>query len=365
MNETQIAGNGGSHVRLAHVTKKFGDLVAVGNFSLEVSTGEFITLLGPSGSGKTTTLNMLSGFLDPTEGEIYIDDAPMAFKPPYKRDIGMVFQNYALFPHMTVFDNIAFPLKIRKLPKTEITQKVKDSLALVQLAGHEERYPKQLSGGQQQRIALARAVVFNPSVLLMDEPLGALDKKLRERMQLEIKHIQRSIDITVIYVTHDQSEALAMSDRIVVMDHGRKQQIGAAEDLYERPANRFVADFIGEANLLAGRVDTMEDGIATVISDKGVQIQIPASRTLSAGQSVELVIRPERIYFVEEERSGINVQAGVVQEAIYLGEVVRYVVTLNEGERLVLKQPNLLRTRRYSAGDQVCIGWQVEDISMV
>jgi spermidine/putrescine ABC transporter ATP-binding subunit len=365
MNEAQTAGNEAAYVILDHLVKNFDDLVAVDDFSLEISKGEFVTFLGPSGSGKTTTLNMMAGFLDPTAGEIYLAGETLTSKPPHKRDIGMVFQNYAIFPHMTVFDNIAFPLKIRKLPSGEIAQKVKDSLDLVKLPGYEDRYPDQLSGGQQQRIALARAVVFSPSILLMDEPLGALDKKLREHMQLEIKHIQQNIGITVIYVTHDQSEALTMSDRIVVMDYGKIQQIGTAEDLYERPVNRFVADFIGETNLLEGRVDTINNGVVTVITDKGVQAQVHTPRAFSPGQSVDMAIRPERIFFVEDERPGINVQAGVVKERIYIGEIVKYVVVTSEGEELNLKVPNQLSTRMYQAGDQVCIGWQIDDVRLV
>ena len=365
MSEAQVPADNSCHVKLDHLMKKFDNLVAVDDFSLEISRGEFITFLGPSGSGKTTTLNMVAGFLEPTEGEIYVDGEPMAYKPPHKRDVGMVFQNYALFPHMTVFDNIAFPLKIRRLPKSEIVQKVKDALALVRLPGHEDRYPHQLSGGQQQRIALARAVVFEPSVLLMDEPLGSLDKKLREYMQLEVKHIQQNIGITVIYVTHDQSEALTMSERIVVMDYGKVQQVGVPEDLYERPANRFVADFIGETNLLQASVQTVDGETATLVTEKGVQMRIPASSGLSPGETVHLALRPERIFFVDEERPGINIQVGVVEETIYLGELIRYIVMLGEGERLQLKQPNRLGIRRYRTGDQVRVGWKIEDIRVV
>ncbi|MBM4430351.1 MAG: ABC transporter ATP-binding protein [Chloroflexi bacterium] len=361
MSRAPVPADDSCHVKLDRLTKAFGDVVAVDEFSLDIARGEFVTLLGPSGSGKTTTLNMVAGFLEPTQGEIYIDGEPMAFKPPHKRGVGMVFQNYALFPHMTVFDNIAFPLKIRRVPKSEVVDKVKGALELVRLPGHEDRYPHQLSGGQQQRIALARAVVFNPSVLLMDEPLGALDKKLREYMQLEVKHIQESIGITVIYVTHDQSEALTMSERIVVMDHGVVQQVGVPEDLYERPANRFVADFIGETNLLQASVEAVSQAYATANTSKGVRLRIPAATDLSPGRKVYLALRPERIFFAEEEQSGINSQVGVVEETIYLGEVIRYVVVIGEGERLQLKQPNRLGVRRHRAGDQVRIGWKIDD----
>jgi len=361
MSESCAPSSGSCHVRLDRLTKRFGDVVAVDDFCLDIARGEFVTFLGPSGSGKTTTLNMVAGFLEPTAGEIFIDGEPMAYKPPHKRGVGMVFQNYALFPHMTVFDNIGFPLKIRKAPKSEIAQKVRNALELVRLPGHEDRYPHQLSGGQQQRIALARAVVFNPTVLLMDEPLGALDKKLREYMQLEVKHIQETIGITVIYVTHDQSEALTMSERIVVMDHGKPQQVGVPEDLYERPANRFVADFIGETNLLEASVKAVDGTYATAETDKGMRLRIPAAPGLAPGQQVHLAVRPERISFVDEERAGTHSQLGVVEETIYLGELIKYIVSIAGGERLQLKQPNCMGARKHRPGDQVRIGWTISD----
>jgi ABC-type Fe3+/spermidine/putrescine transport system ATPase subunit len=232
-------------VILENLTKIFGNVVAVEEIFLEVKRGEFITLLGPSGSGKTTILMMIAGFQIPTSGKIFIEEEMVIYQPPYKRNIGMVFQSYALFPHMTVFDNIAFPLRMRKVKEKEISKSVMRVLDLVELSEYGTRYPKQLSGGQQQRVALARAYVYNPPVLLMDEPLGALDKKLREQMQLEIKHFHESLGVTVIYVTHDQGEALTMSDRVAVMNKGRIEQVGSPTDLYERPSNKFVADFVG------------------------------------------------------------------------------------------------------------------------
>ncbi|HUP54329.1 MAG TPA: ATP-binding cassette domain-containing protein, partial [Methylomirabilota bacterium] len=242
------------------VRKLFGDFPAVDGIDLEVSRGEFITLLGPSGSGKTTTLRMIAGFVTQDEGSIEIAGQEMRRVPPYRRDVGMVFQNYALFPHMTAAQNVAFPLQMRNVPRSEQTDRVAEALELVKLASFGDRYPRQLSGGQQQRIALARAIVFRPRLLLMDEPLGALDKKLREGLQLEIMRISRQLEATVIYVTHDQEEALVMSDRIAIFDRGRIQQLGTGEDLYERPTSVFVADFVGESNMLRGRLERDADG---------------------------------------------------------------------------------------------------------
>jgi ABC-type Fe3+/spermidine/putrescine transport system ATPase subunit len=253
----------GAEVRLHELTKTFGSVVAVQDVSVTIDPGSFFTLLGPSGSGKTTTLMMVAGFAYPTRGEVFVDGAPVAGLPPQKRDLGMVFQSYAVFPHLTVFDNIAFPLQIRHVRRAEIRQRVGEALELVRLRGYDGRLPRQLSGGEQQRVALARALVFRPRVLLMDEPLGALDKKLRAHMQLELKHIQRHLHVTVIYVTHDQEEALTMSDRVAVMQRGRIEQVGPPAELYEAPASRFVADFLGESNFVDGVVTGASvDGLA-------------------------------------------------------------------------------------------------------
>ena len=237
-------------VRLEGVCKQFDNFIAVNDIDLEAEHGEFLTLLGPSGSGKTTTLRIISGLEFPTQGQVYVNGVSVSNQPAYKRDLGMVFQNYALFPHLTIFENIAFPLKMRKHSKTEVQKKVENALKTVKLKDLGYRYPKQLSGGQQQRIALARALVYEPSVLLMDEPLGALDKKLREEMQLEVKQIQEQFNITTIYVTHDQSEALTMSDRIALMNEGKIEQIGTPSEIYEKPSSKFVADFIGGIEFL-------------------------------------------------------------------------------------------------------------------
>ncbi len=247
--ETARKGPSGASVVLDHLDKRFGGIVAVDDLCLSIDPGEFITFLGPSGSGKTTTLMLIAGFEFPTAGEIFVDGAPIVRTPSYRRNIGMVFQNYALFPHMTVAENVGFPLKQRGVDRETIAKRVAEVMETVQLAGYQARYPRQLSGGQQQRIALARAIIFNPRVLLMDEPLSALDKQLREGLQLEIKRLHERLGITFIYVTHDQREALVMSDRIAVMNNGRIEQLGSPGNLYDRPANRFVATFVGEFEL--------------------------------------------------------------------------------------------------------------------
>src|SRR5262252_4273646 len=280
---------------LARLTKRYAATTAVDAIDLEVGRGEFLTLLGPSGSGKTTTLMMVAGFTPPSGGEILVDDRPITGMAPEHRNIGVVFQNYALFPHMKVFDNVAFPLKMRGRPPTEIRPQVGRSLDMVRLTGLADRLPRQLSGGQQQRVALARALVFDPGLLLMDEPLGALDRNLREQMKLELKRIHNDVGVTVLYVTHDQEEALTMSDRVALMNRGRIAQLGSAEDLYERPASRFVAEFIGESNLLDGRVEAA-DGAPVFVHDSGVRVRVaPGPFAPTAGERYTLMVRPEKI----------------------------------------------------------------------
>ena len=297
---------------LRDVTKKFGEVTAVDRVSLEVRKGEFLTLLGPSGSGKTTTLNMIAGFEVPTSGTILLKDRDITTVAPNHRGIGMVFQNYALFPHMTVFDNIAFPLKMRKVPKEEINKKVRYVLDMVQLPGFEKRYPYQLSGGQQQRIALARALVFEPEILLMDEPLGALDKKLRDHMKLEIKHLQQSLEITVIYVTHDQEEALTMSDRIAIMNYGKIMQLDTPMGLYESPANLFVADFIGESNFLEGKVVDVNSNEVCIETRQGIRVWAAKGSEVTKGQDASVAVRPEKISIFSDEESIL-----VITESIF------------------------------------------------
>jgi len=333
----------GVNIHLDNLVKKYGDVVAVDHITLDIQKGEFLTLLGPSGSGKTTTLMAIAGFIVPTEGKVFIEDEDITLKPPYKRDIGMVFQNYALFPHMSVFDNIAFPLKMRKVRKEKIHSLVKSALSLVKLPGYENRYPKQLSGGQQQRVALARAIVFEPSVLLLDEPLGALDKKLREDMQLELKQIHEKLGITFVYVTHDQGEALTMSDRIVVMDHGKIIQVGTPEELYEAPANAFIADFIGDS----------------------LRVVAPCPIGVRVGQSVNLSVRPEKILLNKGERIFDNSIEGKIEEIVYLGETIKYIVKIGEDTLLIVKQQNRQDIPIYKKNEMVRISWNIQDAVVV
>jgi spermidine/putrescine ABC transporter ATP-binding subunit len=305
---------------------------------------------------------MVAGFVIPTSGQILVNGEDIAFKPPHKRNIGMVFQNYALFPHMTVAENIAFPLKMRKWSRHDIERAVKEALQLVRLPGFEERYPRQLSGGQQQRVALARALVFRPPVLLMDEPLGALDKKLREEMQLEIKHIQESLNITTIYVTHDQEEALTMSDRIAVMRDGRIEQVGTPRELYEQPVSDFVANFIGESNLLAGRLER-HDSRSYLVTDDGWRIAVPDPEDIGPGQPITVALRPERIVIAEER--GDNRVEGVIEEVIYVGEATKFRIRVGNDRYLTVKQPSRLETMRWQRGDRVTLSWRREDAVVV
>lgn len=349
----------GARLQLIELTKIYGEVVAADRVTLDIAPGEFVTLLGPSGSGKTTTLMMVAGFVIPTSGQILVNGEDIAFRPPHKRNIGMVFQNYALFPHMTVAENIAFPLKMRKWRRDEIKRAVEEALQLVRLPGFEERYPRQLSGGQQQRVALARALVFRPPVLLMDEPLGALDKKLREEMQLEIKHIQESLNITTIYVTHDQEEALTMSDRIAVMRDGRIEQVGTPRDLYERPVNEFVANFIGESNLLEGHLQR-RDGRSFLVTDGDWWIALPSVDDVQAGARITASLRPERI--VVGETKGENTTEGVIEEVIYVGEATKFRVRVRGERYLTVKQPSRLETMRWQRGDRITLSWRAEDM---
>ncbi|UCE07027.1 MAG: ABC transporter ATP-binding protein [bacterium] len=308
---------------------------------------------------------MIAGFEMPNSGKIFIDNEMIVFKPPFKRNIGMVFQNYALFPHMTVFNNIAFPLKMRGMKKKEIAENVTRALELVKLLDYGDRYPMQLSGGQQQRIALARAIVYNPPVLLMDEPLGALDKKLREHMQLEIMQLHKSLGITVIYVTHDQSEALTMSDRIALMDNGHIEQIGSPTNLYEEPRNNFVADFIGDTNLIM-EADVVEErnGQLQILTSKGLVLFVPKPTT-EIGGKVNVAIRPERIKFIESLQKKTHVFKGKVAEKIYLGNALRYKIMIDEKESVFVMENNDQYAGKHNIGDQVLLGWNDEDINLV
>jgi spermidine/putrescine ABC transporter ATP-binding subunit len=363
---TNGAGRGAS-VSLRGLEKSYGRVGAVAGVSLDVHSGEFLTLLGPSGSGKTTTLMMIAGFETPTAGDIAIDGKSVIAMPPYRRNIGMVFQNYALFPHLTVADNIGFPLKQRGVAKAERATLVGEALELVQLPGYGARYPRQLSGGQQQRVALARAIVFKPRLLLMDEPLGALDKQLRENLQLEMRRLHADLGITFIYVTHDQEEALTMSDRIAVMNEGLVAQMGRPEDLYDRPRNRFVAAFIGESNFLSAIVRGIEDGVV-VAECQGTTIRAICPTRPATGETVMLTTRPERLRFADGARSATALQNRLnvmVTEAIFAGERCRYLLRADDGTAIVLKEPSSAAIRRRAVGEQAEIAWSVADTIIV
>jgi putative spermidine/putrescine transport system ATP-binding protein len=351
------------HVAFRHVQKTYdGENLIVKDLNLDIRRGEFLTLLGPSGSGKTTCLMMLAGFETPTSGEIRLGAQVINKVPPHQRNIGMVFQNYALFPHMTVAENLRFPLAIRKLPAAEIDAKVKKALGMVRLEAFAGRYPQQLSGGQQQRIALARALVFNPELVLMDEPLGALDKQLREHMQLEIKHIHQELGVTVVFVTHDQGEALTMSDRIAVFDKGVIQQIDSPEALYERPANAFVASFIGENNALQGMVESVVDGRCLVRLEGGAQVEARAGQGVSQGARTMLSVRPERAVLLQPGEHAANQFSGAVKEIIYLGDHVRLRLDLAGQHDFTVKTPISHLDHSLKAGEQVRVGMAPEHV---
>ena len=350
-------------LELRAVRKAFGKVIAVDDVTLSIGTGEFLTFLGPSGSGKTTTLMMVAGFQKVTSGDMRLDGEPLDPLPAYRREIGMVFQHYALFPHMTVAQNVAFPLEMRKVAKDETAKRVDDVLELVGLPEHGARFPKQLSGGQQQRVALARAMVFQPRLLLMDEPLGALDKKLREHMQIEIMRLHRDLGITVLYVTHDQEEALVMSDRIAVFNDGRIEQIGTPDDLYENPATRFVADFIGESNFLKGRVARKSNGLAEL---EGVRpFRGRAADGLAETGEAVMAVRPERLHVGPPGHKGeadTNAVDGRVTDIVYLGQSRKFIVRLADGcEMTALVQANVTGLERVAVGSEVSLSWRAED----
>jgi len=350
------------YVSFQHVQKTYdGENLVVKDFNLVIEPGEFVTMLGPSGSGKTTCLMMLAGFETATKGEIYIDGTPVNNLAPHKRDIGMVFQNYALFPHMTIAENLAFPLKVRKLSVEEVERKVTSVLEMVELSHVANRYPKQLSGGQQQRVALARALVFEPKLVLMDEPLGALDKQLREQMQLEIKRLHEKLGITVLYVTHDQDEALTMSDRIAVFNNGAVQQLASPTDLYESPSNAFVAQFIGENNQIQGVVSELDSHRCTV-SIHDLSLNAKPVKVASVGDPTLLSVRPEKIVVEPEAGSCDNELTGLLRELIYHGDHHRLVVEIEGVGDIVVKVPNDSHGERsFVAGRQYTIGWLSQD----
>ncbi|MBM3584368.1 MAG: ABC transporter ATP-binding protein [Alphaproteobacteria bacterium] len=350
------------YVRFTDVQKTYdGEKLVVRDLNLDIKKGEFLTMLGPSGSGKTTTLLMLAGFEVPTQGDIILGDQSLKNMPPHKRDIGMVFQNYALFPHMTVEENCAFPLDVRKVGKAEIQTRVKRALDMVQLGGYGKRRPGQLSGGQQQRVAVARALVFNPKLVLMDEPLGALDRQLREQMQLEIKHLHERLGITVVYVTHDQGEALTMSNRIAVFNDGEVQQLATPDTLYEEPQNSFVAQFIGENNKLRGTVRSLNGTICEVDVEGGGAVRALAVRIGGVGSATLLSLRPERVKINPPSGSVPNVFPAKVEELIYLGDHIRTRVSVCGHDDFVVKVPNAEGRVPFQPGSAITIGWKVED----
>lgn len=348
----------GAALEVRRLSKSFGGGRVVDDVSLAVDGGTFLTLLGPSGSGKTTTLRMIAGLEDPTAGEILVGGVSIAGRPPYRRNIGVVFQQYALFPHLTVFQNIAYPLEMRRTGKADIAERVRRTLALVRLEGFADRYPRQLSGGQQQRVALARAIVFEPPVLLMDEPLGALDKRLREEMQIEIRHLTRALGITTVSVTHDQVEALVMSDVIAVLDGGRLQQLGPPAEVYRKPANQFVADFIGESNLLSGSLETTP-GDAVFQSRKGLRVRT-AGRDGGTGLA-HLVVRPEYIRVGPAAAGCANRYAAKVLEVLYVGDLVKYRLLVDQRDELTAKTLASAPEQSWKAGQQLPVGWDPAD----
>jgi spermidine/putrescine transport system ATP-binding protein len=347
-------------VRLDHITKRFHEVVAVDDLSLDIERGEFFSMLGPSGCGKTTTLRMIGGFEEATGGTIYLGEADVTGLPPYKRDVNTVFQNYALFPHLTVFENVAFGLRRKKVASDTIGTRVREMLNLVELPGYESRRPPQLSGGQQQRVALARALINHPKVLLLDEPLGALDLKLRKQMQLELKRIQTEVGITFIYVTHDQEEAMTMSDRIAVMRAGRIEQLGTPEELYERPSTAFVAGFLGVSNLLEGEVAGRDGSLLTVRLADGTLLRAPADGNADSGQ-VRVGVRPEKLKVDAGEQAaatdGLNALSGTILDASYMGVSTQYLVQTGEGHRLTVYAQNLTTA---GAGELLADGQHVQ-----
>jgi spermidine/putrescine transport system ATP-binding protein len=347
-------------VRLSDVTKSFGEFVAVDHLTLDIQEGEFFSLLGPSGCGKTTTLRMIAGFEEPTQGGISVAGEPVQGVPPYRRPVNTVFQSYAIFPHLDVFDNVAFGLRRSGVKGEELRQRVTEACAMVQLEGFEKRKPGMLSGGQQQRVALARALVNRPKVLLLDEPLGALDLKLRKEMQLELKSLQHEVGITFVYVTHDQEEALTMSDRIAVMNVGKVQQVADPATLYELPKNRFVASFIGQTNVFSGTVESASADRVTLRTRAGSSIGAvaPEGETAEAGSEAHAAVRPEKVRFGGE---GDNVVPVRIKQVVYLGVSTQYIGELEGGGMLVLYQQNVHEGTGPREGDEVSVTWEARN----
>jgi ABC-type Fe3+/spermidine/putrescine transport system ATPase subunit len=365
-NDADLRTKGhGARIHLDNLSKFYGAVGANRNVDLDISPGEFLTLLGPSGSGKTTALMMIAGFVIPTSGDIRINGQSIVQVPVHKRNIGMVFQNYALFPHLDVARNVSFPLEMRNTPKAEIQKKVDAALDLVRLGGFRDRRPKQLSGGQQQRVALARALIFEPTVLLLDEPLGALDAKLREEMKFEIKQLHNEIGATILFVTHDQEEALTLSDRIAVFDEGEIIQLGTPDELYHQPANRFVADFIGATNLLVGKVISVSDQQCRIVLRDGLEI------TGDLREEIELptnwatyTLRLEKITVGDDAEKCTNRMTGTVKEFLFIGDSTKYVISLAPGLDIKVKLPET-GMPRHAVGSEVKVGWNASDMLLV
>jgi spermidine/putrescine transport system ATP-binding protein len=369
--EPRPTAAGHPDVELIDVTKRFGDVVAVNRMNLSIPPSSFTSLLGPSGCGKTTTLRMIAGFEQPTQGEILLAGRPIAGVPPYQRNVNTVFQHYALFPHMDVAQNVGYGLRQRKVARHDVKRRVEEALSLVRLAGYERRRTWEMSGGQQQRVALARALVNHPTVLLLDEPLGALDLKLRKEMQLELKALQQEVGITFVYVTHDQEEALTMSDVIVVMRDGVIQQMGGPTDLYERPVNRFVADFIGSSNFLDGTIESIDGGDRVVVaSNRGLTLRgrvTDPTASPSIGQVVTVVVRPERLEVVagdgSEPASGWTTVPGRIHQGTYLGDQTEYRVQTDQAGELIVRLQNAMGAsigQGLGPGDPVVVRWREE-----
>ena len=343
-----------ARLQLTGLTKTYGDFQAVAGVDLDIRQGELVVLLGPSGCGKTTTLRMIAGFVAPSAGEIRLGGKDVTWQPPWKRNTGLVFQSYALFPHLTVADNVAFGLRMRKLPPSQIAAKLREVLRLVRLEGLVDRLPRELSGGQQQRVALARALVIEPDILLLDEPLSNLDAKLRHEVRVEIRGLQKELGLTTVMVTHDQEEALTMADRLVVMSHGQVQQVGSQRDLYENPANTFVAGFVGRTNFLHGRVE--KPGVFR--SESGLAIRCDES---AAAHGRTLALRPERLSLAPAPVAGAdNCLPATVEFASYLGSIMEYYVRLTPQDRLMVQAPNKFADPAYAVGDGVHLHWPAQ-----
>jgi putative spermidine/putrescine transport system ATP-binding protein len=359
-------GTGHPKVWLENVRKQYGPVAALQTSDLKVRAGEFLTILGPSGSGKSTVLNLIAGMTNPTEGKVWIDGRDCTHVPPSKRGLGMVFQNYALMPHMSVFENVAFPLRVRKTPEADIKRRVGEALELVRLPGVANRKPAELSGGQQQRISIARCLVYNPAIILMDEPLGALDKKLREEMQLELKRLHVELNVTALYVTHDQEEALTMSDRIVLFNGGRIEQAGTPHELYFHPKTLFSAKFLGDSNVLSGRLKgAARDGF--VETPVGILRSLSGNERVADGASVHVMVRPENVMLLapEDRRDHANSVEATIVDTISFGGVIKTFARLADGSTMIVQELTRARRQAFERGARMRLTWQAEDMLLL